>query len=76
MDTRAWEARSRIIYTATVGTPGDKLWDNKQVQRARGAMNAYELIERMFGTGEKDAIINRIEAISGSGADLVDPLSD
>jgi XkdN-like tail assembly chaperone len=74
--TRYTEMRSRLIYEATVGEKGSKVWDNKEAQKARGALNAYELIDKTLNGVEKGMILEHIEEMSGGNTSLVDPLSD
>lgn len=56
---------SDIIYTATVAEDRAKLWDNKKAWEALDVMSGRELIGKVLKPGEKDAIIDKIDEISG-----------
>lgn len=56
---------SDIIYTATVAEDRAKLWDNQKAWDALDVLSGRELISKVLKPGEKDAIIDKIDEISG-----------
>lgn len=57
---------SDLIYTATVAEDKAKLWDNKRLWDAVNAVTGTDMVDKMIPyAGKKQAIIDRIEAISG-----------
>lgn len=67
--------RSWKIYYATVDEDRKLLWNNKDVKDAfsekigRKIMESVEVIEMVLQAGEKDAISDTIDEISGYGSD-------
>lgn len=68
MDTSRY--RSLLIYTATVDEDRQALWDSKEAQKRLNVINGADLIDKVLLAGEKDAIIAKIDEISGFGTDL------
>ncbi len=64
--------RSLKIYSATVAADRARLWDDARLQQRLGVMRGEDVIDCVLMAGEKDAVIERIDAISGYGAQLVD----
>lgn len=64
--------RSLKIYTATVSADRARMWDDPQLQQRLGVMRGEDVIDCVLMAGEKDAVIERIDAISGYGAQLVE----
>lgn len=62
--------RSLKIYAATVPADRQRLWDNAQAQQKLGVMRGEDMIDCVLMAGEKDALIERIDALSGYGAQL------
>lgn len=62
--------RSLKIYTATVPEDRARLWDNAQAQQRLGVLRGEDMIDCVLMAGEKDALIERIDALSGYGAQL------
>lgn len=61
---------SDLIYTATVAEDKAKLWDNKRLWTAVNALTGRDMVDRLIPyAGKKQAIIERIEAISGYDAE-------
>lgn len=61
---------SDLIYTATVAEDKAKLWDNKRLWQAVNAITGTDMVDRLIPyAGKKQAIIDRIEAISGYNDD-------
>ena len=57
---------SDLIYTATVDEDKAKLWDNKVFWNATGALTGRDMVDKLIPyAGKKQAIIERIEALSG-----------
>ena len=74
-DTDNVKYRAQIIYSATI--PGDrkKLWDNKEAWealRSKGLqiLNGLDVIEYTLKAGEKDAVIDQIDKLSGYADDV------
>lgn len=64
-DTNSSRFRSLLIYEATIPEDRAKLWDNKKAWEQLGVLNGPDLIDKVMKAGEKDAIIVRIDEISG-----------
>lgn len=62
--------RAMLIYAATVEEDRARLWDNRAAWERLNVLNAYDLIDRVLLAGEKDAVVAKIDEISGFGADL------
>lgn len=57
---------SDLIYTATVDEDRAKLWDNKVFWKATGALTGRDMVDKLIPyAGKKQAVIERIEALSG-----------
>lgn len=57
--------RSALIYEATVPEDRAKLWDNKDAWKRLDVLSGVELIDRVLKAGEKDAVLDLIDNISG-----------
>lgn len=73
-DLRIAEYRSRKIYAATIESDREKLWDNPKVKaslRAKGKdiLEAWEIIDAVLLGGEKFAVSETIDDISGYNDD-------
>lgn len=64
-ETNITKFRSLLIYHATVTEDRKKLWDNKEAWNALGVLNGPDLIDKVLKAGEKKAIIDKIDEISG-----------
>lgn len=64
-DTDSVMYRNALIYQATVDEDRTKLWDNKEAWRKLDVINGTELIGKVLKAGEKDAILEKIDEISG-----------
>ena len=64
-DTDASRYRSELIYEATVKDDQKNIWENRDAWRKLDCLNPVDLIDKVLKAGEKDAIIDKIEAISG-----------
>lgn len=61
---------SDLIYTATVEEDKAKLWDNKRLWAAVNAVTGTDMVDKLIPyAGKKQAIIDRIEALSGFNDD-------
>lgn len=57
---------TELIYAATVDEDRAKLWDNKRLWGPVNALTGRDMIDKLIPlAGKKQAIIDRIEAISG-----------
>lgn len=61
---------SHVIYAATLEADRARLWDNKALQRKLDVLSGPDVIDRLLRAGEKDAVVNKIQEISGFGVDL------
>lgn len=62
-DTIAY--RNALIYQATVEEDRKKVWDVKEAWKKLDVINGVELIGRVLKAGEKDAVCDLIDQISG-----------
>lgn len=63
-DTTAYH--TELIYTATVDEDKAKLWDNKTLWKAAGALTGRDMVDKLIPyAGVKQRIIERIESLSG-----------
>lgn len=60
--------RSSVIYEATVEDDRKKIWDNKAAWGKLDVLAGYQLIDKVLKGGEKDAVYEKIEEISGYGS--------
>ena len=57
---------SDLIYTATLDEDKKKLWDNKRLWSAVDAVTGTDMVDKLIPfAGKKQAIIERIELLSG-----------
>ena len=64
-DTDSVMYRNALIYQATVDEDRAKLWDNNEAWRKLDVINGVELIGKVLKAGEKDAVLEKIDEISG-----------
>lgn len=57
--------RAQLIYDATVEEDREKIWDNRAAWQKLSVVNGIDLIEVVLKSGEKDAIIDKLDEISG-----------
>lgn len=69
-DTNTDAYRSALIYEATIAEDREKIWDNKQAWKQLDVLNGAELISRVLKPGEKDAVLNKVDEISGYSSAL------
>ncbi len=66
--TNTVQYRNELIYQATIDEDRDKLWNNKDAWKKIDVINGVELIGRVLKAGEKDAVCDKIDEISGYNA--------
>lgn len=69
-DTDPSMYRTLVIYRATIEEDRKKLWDNKAYWQQLGVASGLDMIDKVLLAGEKAEIVDRIEELSGYGADL------
>ena len=67
-DTAAY--RSDLIYQATTDEDREKIWNNKEAWQKLDVVTGYELIGKVLKPGEKDAVLNKLDEISGYSSTL------
>ena len=72
VETNWVRMRSMKIFEATVAEDQEKLWKNKAVMQKLNVLDPIEVVELCLMAGEKDAVIDQIDAISGYGVQLED----
>lgn len=60
---------SYLIYIATVEEDKKKYWDNQKLKEKFDVMQGYELIDKVLLPGEKDAVLDQINILSGYNID-------
>lgn len=68
-DFNAAKFNSLMIYTATHPKDKKALWDNKTLWDKAGVLAGWQLVDKVLKRGEKDAVIELIEKLSGYGED-------
>lgn len=64
-DTDTVAYRNALIYAATVQEDRERIWDNKEAWRKLDCLRGYELVGKVLKPGEKDAVIDKLDEISG-----------
>ena len=57
--------RCMLIYEATVPEDRKKIWDNKALWKAKDLATGTEAVDVLLKAGEKNAICEKIDSISG-----------
>lgn len=57
--------RCMLIYEATVPEDRAKVWDNKKLWKARDLATGIEAVDALLKAGEKNAICEKLDTISG-----------
>ena len=57
--------RSALIYQATAEEDRAKIWDNKEAWKALNVLSGIDLIDKILLAGEKDAVLEIVDKISG-----------
>lgn len=63
--TNSVRYRSQLIYEATIPEDRAKIWDNKQMWEKLNVASGIDAIDKILMSGEKDKILEQIDAISG-----------
>lgn len=72
VETNYVKMRSMKIYEATVPEDQEKIWNNRKIKDKLNVLDPLEVIEQVLMAGEKDAIVDQIDALSGYGVTLED----
>lgn len=68
-ETNITRFRSLLIYHATAAEDRKRLWNNKEAWKTLGVLNGPDLIDKVLKAGEKKAIIDKIDEMSGYSDD-------
>ncbi|MFF2887019.1 hypothetical protein [Paenibacillus sp. NPDC057967] len=68
-DTDTARYRSNLIYQATVDEDRKSVWNNKAAWDQLNVLSGTQLIEKVLLPGEKDAVIEQIDKLSGYDLD-------
>lgn len=77
-ETNVTKFRSLLIYHATTEEDRKKIWNNREAWKALNVVNGPDMIDKVLKAGEKSAIIDKIDELSGyeiESNDLVKNLS-
>lgn len=69
-DTDTAKFRSLLIHTATVKEDRQRLWNNKEAWKQLNVLNGPDLIDKVLRAGEKDAVVAKIDELSGYDEEL------
>lgn len=64
-DTDTVMYRNALIYQATVDEDRAKVWDNKEAWKQLDVLSGVQLIGKVLKAGEKDAVLEKVDSISG-----------
>lgn len=64
--------RAQLIYEATVEEDREKIWDNRDAWKRLSVLNGIDLVEVVLKAGEKDAVLEKLDEISGYKPTLED----
>ncbi len=64
-DFNAAKFNSMMIYVATHPDDRKTLWDNKTLWEKAGVVTGWQIIDKVLRRGEKDAVLELIEKLSG-----------
>ncbi|MCL1701627.1 hypothetical protein [Lysinibacillus sp. Bpr_S20] len=68
--------RAMLIYEATKKEDRARLWDNKKYWDATGSLTGTHLVEKVLRAGEKSAVVQVIDEISGYMLEAEDMLKN
>lgn len=68
--------RAMLIYEATIKEDRARLWDNKDYWKATNVLTGTQLIEKALRAGEKSAVVQIIDDISGYTIEAEDMLKN
>lgn len=71
-ETNVTKFRSLLIYHATTEEDRKRVWNDKSVWKELNALNGIDVIDKVLKAGEKSAIIDKIDEISGYGTESSD----
>ena len=74
--TNAARYRSCLIYEATIPEDREKIWDNKDAWKALNVLNGPDLISKVLKAGEKDAVCEKLDEISGYTATEIETIKN
>ena len=57
--------RCMLIYEATIPEDRAKIWDNKQLWKAKDLATGIEAVDILLKAGEKNAVCEKLDTISG-----------
>lgn len=57
--------RSQLIYDATVDEDREKIWNNKAAWERLSVVTGVDLIDVVLKSGEKNAVLDKLDEISG-----------
>lgn len=72
VDTNFVRLRSKKIYEATVAEDRAILWDNPAIKNKLKCLDPLDVIDQVLMAGEKDAVVDVIDSISGYGQSVED----
>ena len=72
VETNFVRLRSKKIYEATIPEDRAILWDNQSVKKKLNCLDPLDVIDQVLMAGEKDAIVDVIDSISGYGQSVED----
>lgn len=76
-DTDTVGYHAALIYAATVDEDKDRLWKNKRLWKAVGALTPTDMVDKLIPfAGKKQQIIERIEKLSGYDEESEDDYAD
>jgi len=64
-ETDSVRYRSALIYQATIDEDKARIWDNREAWRALNVLNGIDMVDKTLLAGEKDAVLEIIDKISG-----------
>ena len=64
--------RAQLVYEATVDADREKIWDNQEAWKKLSVINGIDLVDVILKAGEKDAILEKLDEISGYQPKLED----
>jgi hypothetical protein len=80
-ETNTTEYRSRLIFEATVPDPkldNKKIWDcvgiKKALEAKHGMLAGFEVVEKALMAGEKEAVVQIIDQLSGYDTEVEDAI--
>lgn len=62
---RCWK-----IYLATIDEDKERIWNNKELREKLDVFTGPDMVERLLTSGEKNAVSDKIDTISGFDTDI------